>query len=600
MNKQSKGIWTWKKKRIAIIAAALLLVLAAGYTVFIAPMLQQEKWIYKETVVERGTITVGVVESGALEYGITAINYDLDLSVDDEDSDDDDSSEEDEEASQKYLKIEEVYVSSGQRISEGTKLLKLTEDSVSDVRRLLQSALTDAQVAYNEAEAEYELSALEAKTDYDVKGVSKSYASTIYQNAKSSIGNDISSMQTQINQRTANISSLEEKVETAREAYEEALKAYESAKEGMESTGLENADIFLTMQTQYLNAQSRYQAAKAALEQAEEKLKENAEQIEKLTSQIKVASAKSFIEALEVEQNYQESIINGDNARIIYNAKIEELKEDLQEAEQDKEKIEKQLEAFEAFVGEDGILYADGIGIVTQVAYEKGDSLINAGTMIAYASPEDMTISVDVTQEDVVALTVGDKVDITFNAYEDTVYEGSILSIDTTATSRNSNTISYTVVIGVSGDTKLLYGGMTADITFVTEEKEDVLYISKKALVEQNDKTYVYIKTALGGMELKEIQIGISNGTSVEVVSGLEEGDTIYIASRISSEAEIEGTSQQESNAEKSDTAEEGAQGSVQNEIRGGMEQGFDGSDMPNDLGGMRGGSDGNGREARP
>lgn len=591
MNKQSKGIWNWKKKRIIIIAAVLLLVLAAGYTVFIAPMLQQEKWIYKETMVERGAITVGVVESGALEYGITAINYDLDLWVDDEDSDDDDAGEE-EEASQKYLKIEEVYVSSGQRISEGTELLKFTEDSVSDVRRLLQSALADAKVAYNEAEAEYELSALEAETDYKVKGVNKSYASTIYQNAKSSIGNDISSMQAQINQRTANISSLEEEVEAAREDYEEALEAYESAKEGMESTG--------TMQTQYLNAQSRYQAAKTALEQAEENLEENAEQIERLTSQIKVASAKSSIEALEAEQDYQQSIINGDNAEIIYNAEIEELKEDLQEAEQDKEKIEKQLEAFEAFVGENGILYADGTGIVTQVAYEKGDSLINAGTMIAYASPEDMTISVDVTQEDVVALTVGDKVDITFNAYEDTVYEGRILSIDTTATSRNSNTISYTVVIGVSGDTKLLYGGMTADITFVTEEKEDVLYISKKALIEQNDKTYVYIKTALGGMGLKEIQIGISNGTSVEIVSGLEEGDTIYIASRISSEAEIEGTSPQESNAEKSDTAVEGAQGSVQNEIRGGMEQGFDGFDMPNDLGGMWGGPDGNGREARP
>lgn len=591
--KKWKGISKKKKKRIALTAAALLLILAAGYTVFIAPMLQKEKWIYKEAKVERGDIAVGVVESGSLEYGITNISYDLDLTAAEEDSNEEGSAEE--SGTEKYLKIEEIYVSSGQRISEGEKLLTFTEDSVTDVRRLLQAAWADAQVAYNEAEAEYELSVLEAQTDYDTQKLSQSYASAIFQASKDSIDNDIAAMQVEVNQRTANIPALEEKVAEAQESYDEALEAYESAGE------------FAV----YLNAQNRYQAAKSSLEQAQEDVEENAEQIELLTAKIAVANAKRSIEMLEVSQVYRESVISGDNAQIIYNAKIEELKEDLQEAEEDKREIEELLSAFETFVGEDGALYAGGTGIVTQVDYEEGDSLINKGTIIAYASPENMTISVDVTQEDVTALTVGDKVDIAFHAYEGAVYEGRILSINTTATSRASNTISYTVVIGVSGNTELLYGGMTADITFVTEEKKDVLYISKKSLVEQNDKFYVYTKTMLGGMELKEIQIGISNGTSVEVVSGLEAGETIYIASRISSETEIENTG--------TDTENSQAEG-----VQGGMEQGFGNSmggendkmpgmsdmpempdmsgmpDMPEGFGGMQGGFDRGEREARP
>jgi len=591
--KKWKGISKKKKKRIALTAAALLLILAAGYTVFIAPMLQKEKWIYKEAKVERGDIAVGVVESGSLEYGITNISYDLDLTAAEEDSNEEGSAEE--SGTEKYLKIEEIYVSSGQRISEGEKLLTFTEDSVTDVRRLLQAAWADAQVAYNEAEAEYELSVLEAQTDYDTQKLSQSYASAIFQASKDSIDNDIAAMQVEVNQRTVNIPALEEKVAEAQESYDEALEAYESAGE------------FAV----YLNAQNRYQAAKSSLEQAQEDVEENAEQIELLTAKIAVANAKRSIEMLEVSQVYRESVISGDNAQIIYNAKIEELKEDLQEAEEDKKEIEELLSAFETFVGEDGALYAGGTGIVTQVDYEEGDSLINKGTIIAYASPENMTISVDVTQEDVTALTVGDKVDIAFHAYEGAVYEGRILSINTTATSRASNTISYTVVIGVSGNTELLYGGMTADITFVTEEKKDVLYISKKSLVEQNDKFYVYTKTMLGGMELKEIQIGISNGTSVEVVSGLEAGETIYIASRISSETEIENTG--------TDTENSQAKG-----VQGGMEQGFGNSmggendkmpgmsdmpempdmsgmpDMPEGFGGMQGGFDRGEREARP
>lgn len=112
--KNKKPLSRKKKRLIMIIAAGSLLVLAAGYTVFIAPLLEKEQWIYKEEVVERGTLKVGVSESGSLEYGITSIIYDLDLDVSTDDEDDEEEDEED--VVQKYLKIEEVYVKRGQRI----------------------------------------------------------------------------------------------------------------------------------------------------------------------------------------------------------------------------------------------------------------------------------------------------------------------------------------------------------------------------------------------------------------------------------------------------------------------------------------------------
>ena len=101
---------------------------------------------------------------------------------------------------------------------------------------------------------------------------------------------------------------------------------------------------------------------------------------------------------------------------------------------------------------------------------------------------------------------------------------------------------SYTVEISVEGALEKLYGGMTAAVIFVTEEKEDILYVSRKAIVEENGKTYVYRKTALGGRELAEVETGITNGVDIEILSGLEEGDTIYLASKVSSEAEVKST----------------------------------------------------------
>lgn len=531
------------KKRLAGAAAGLLiLVLAACYTVFIAPLLEQEKWIYKETTVERGTLTVGVTESGSLEYGIHAILYDLNLQTGTDDDDDEEDEEDEEETVQKYLKVEEVYVAPGQRIQEGEALFKFTQDSVSSVRRLLKSALADAQVAYNEAESEYNLSVLEARTNYETSKVSQNYASSIYKAADENVDNEILSMQTEVEKRQANAASLEEKLADAQEAYTEALAIYEDAQETMSITGTDNASNFMIVQTEYLNAQTKYRNAETALEQVKKNISDNEKQIEQLKEEIASAQARRSIDKLDAQESYKESVINGDNAQITYDAQVESLKEDLEEALKDKTDIEEQLAAFEEFVGSDGILYSDGEGIVTEVGYSAGDTLVQSGTAAAYAVPEDMTISVDVTQEDIVDLEVGDLVDIRFGAYEDTSYQGSILSIDTTATSKESATISYKVVIGVLGDTRALYGGMTADVTFITDEKQDVLHVSKKAIVEQNGKKYVYVQNALGGKELTEVQTGISNGSDVEILSGLEEGDTVYIASKVSSEAEVEDT----------------------------------------------------------
>lgn len=547
-----KSLTKKQKKLILAGIALLLLLLAASYTVFIAPLLQKEQWIYKEETVELGTLKVGVTESGSLEYQTKTIDYDLDLDVSEDDEDSDSDSDDDEETTQKYLKIEEVYAASGQRVTEGEELLKFTEDSVEAVRALLQNAVVEAQADYAEAESTYELSLLEAQTDYDTQKISASYAASIRNTSGTSVTNKVASLQVQLEQKQANTASLQEKLTETQEDYQDALEDYEAAKEGYEGAGTDNTVNFMTIQNGYLSARSKYQQAKSTLTQAEDALSENESAITDLQNQLAAAQAKQKIDKLDTEETYQEAVITGQNAQTTYNAAVEDLKETLQEAEETKEKREEQLQAFEDFVGSDGILYATEDGVITEVSYEAGDRLTTTGALFSYATSDDMRISVDVTQEDIVDLQVGDAVDITFTAYPEDSYTGSILSINTTATSDYSNTVSYTVEISAEGALEKLYGGMTADVIFVTEEKEDILYVSRKAIVEENGKTYVYRKTALGGKELAEVETGITNGVDIEILSGLEEGDTIYLASKVSSEAEVKST--QEDSGSSADT----------------------------------------------
>ncbi|MCD7738569.1 MAG: HlyD family efflux transporter periplasmic adaptor subunit [Lachnospiraceae bacterium] len=553
-----------KKKTLrlaAVLVVILALVVGACYTVLIAPYLSQEQWVYIETEVVRGNLTVGVEESGSLEYGISTINYDLDLSVTASDDDDDDD---DEETVEKYLKVEEVYVASGQRIEEGDSILKFTDSSVSDVRKLLESALVDARSDYAEAESTYELALLEAQTTYETSKVAQSYASEIYEYSSSSVSDNIASIQIEISQLQAKTASLEEAVTEAQENFNEFLygseddtdfeyydysaleELYQATLALAEEEGIENTANYMQIIELYESKMSQYNNMTSAVENAEEALQNNLDQIEELQEQLAQAQAEESVGQLQASQTYEESLLEGEYAQTTYNAAVEELKEDLEEAAQELEEIQNQLTAFEEFVGDDGVIYADGSGIITEVGYEAGDMLTTSGVVISYAPTTDMTISIDATQEDVVSMTVGDTVAIEFTAYPEESYEGTILSIDTTATSRSSSTISYTVVIGVDGEEEALqklYGGMTADITFITDQSEDTLYVSRKAVVTEDGKSCVYVLSDSGEYELQEVTTGLSNTSYIEILSGLEEGDIVYIASAVSSLEEVEDTS---------------------------------------------------------
>lgn len=305
-----------KLKWIVLIIAGILLTAAACYTVFVAPLMEKEQWVYKEQTVERGTLKAGVTESGSLEYGVTSVVYDLDLDVSTDEEEEDEEDESDETV-QKYLKIEEVYVKTGERLSEGDILYRFTQDSISDVRMLLENAAAKAQAAYTEAQAGYNLSALEAETDAAILKLHEQYASSIHETSSLSVVHESALLQVEIEKRTANIILLQKKLEEATKDYNEAAKDYlDAQKPVLEEES--NTVNFMIMQKSYLNLQTRYENAKKALQEAEQALEDNDRKIAAYQEKLEDVAAKSRISALETDETYQESMINGENARVTY------------------------------------------------------------------------------------------------------------------------------------------------------------------------------------------------------------------------------------------------------------------------------------------
>ena len=249
---------------------------------------------------------------------------------------------------------------------------------------------------------------------------------------------------------------------------------------------------------------------------------------------VKVNSEKEATEKLTAKQTYEESMLNYNNAQSIYDAAMAKVGSETEEASEALEEAKSQLAELKEFVGEDNIIYAEQAGVVTAIDYAAGDSLSSDVDIVTIADKENVTISVDVTQDDIGVVAIGDSVKVAFISDEDNTYQGTVTEIGEATTS--NSTVSYPVTILLSDMPDTVLTGMTATVTFVTEEVTNVLYVSNKAIVNEDGKTYVVVKTQDNGTRKTEVTTGFSNGVNVEIKEGLQEGDTVLIESKVNAE----------------------------------------------------------------
>ncbi|MNN99820.1 multidrug efflux system subunit MdtA [compost metagenome] len=68
---------------------------------------------------------------------------------------------------------------------------------------------------------------------------------------------------------------------------------------------------------------------------------------------------------------------------------------------------------------------------------------------------------------------------------------------------------------------------MTA--TIVTDKKPNALVVSTLAIQRDKDQYYVMLQNGQGALEKREVKIGLETPDKTEIISGLNEGDTVVI-----------------------------------------------------------------------
>ncbi|WP_018668274.1 efflux RND transporter periplasmic adaptor subunit [Bacteroides gallinarum] len=219
-------------------------------------------------------------------------------------------------------------------------------------------------------------------------------------------------------------------------------------------------------------------------------------------------------------------------------------------------------------------------GVVINRAVEAGQTVASG-----FETPTLFTIAADLTQMQVVAdvdeadiggVEEGQRVTFTVDAYPNDIFEGVVTQIrlgeDSSTSSSSSSTsstvVTYEVVISAPNPDLKLKPRLTANVTIYTLDRKDVLSVPARALRFTPEKPLIgdedIVKDCEGEHKLwtregntftaHPVVVGISNGVSTEIVSGIAEGTVVVTEATIGRMPGENGAAdmQQEASSEKS------------------------------------------------
>ncbi len=170
-----------------------------------------------------------------------------------------------------------------------------------------------------------------------------------------------------------------------------------------------------------------------------------------------------------------------------------------------------------------------GYSQTTEEEEEEATYIVEKTSLYAITPAEMMSIEVQADELDVLSLAVGQVVTVSLDALPGQSVTGSIKKIASVGTNEGGST-KFTVTIEVPRSEQML-DGMNASILVEVSRVEGALTLPAAAINEDGNRTFVYTGYDEDTGELTapiDVEVGKSDGTNVEIISGLSEGDVVY------------------------------------------------------------------------
>ncbi len=254
------------------------------------------------------------------------------------------------------------------------------------------------------------------------------------------------------------------------------IKAGDTVTAGQSIAGLDTQDLQIALQ----QANNNYRSAQAAAEKAEDDVKDNADDetfTQKATRTAAQATRDNTYDAVKAAQR-----------------------------------------AFQ-----DAAIISPIDGTVTATTGLPGQIVTPSDTIAQIIDFSKLYFEAEVDEADIPSIQIGQKADVTLNAYNDQIFTGTVTEIKPTTKTTTSGATVIIVKIDLTGSDIKSIAGLNGQAEIIQQQKSQVLTIPLESL--RNDDTVV--KKVNQEYQVVKVSTGLRSDTEVEITSGLAIDDLV-------------------------------------------------------------------------
>ena len=168
-------------------------------------------------------------------------------------------------------------------------------------------------------------------------------------------------------------------------------------------------------------------------------------------------------------------------------------------------------------------------GEVGAMLVEEGGEILPGTPVTTISDYANLEVDLSIPENNVAVINVGDPVTVRVSAV-DAELSGTVTHVGYTGESVGG-VVYYPATVSVENtESGGLRFGMSAEVTLERDRVTDVPSIAVASLqYDSLNQPYVYVKNSEGEAEKQPVETGVSDGTAVEITSGLSAGDVVLI-----------------------------------------------------------------------
>ncbi len=166
-------------------------------------------------------------------------------------------------------------------------------------------------------------------------------------------------------------------------------------------------------------------------------------------------------------------------------------------------------------------------GVVTAVNITEGGLAGGNAPAITLADTSRLEVVVNLPEVDAAQVVPGQEAELTFEALADVRLRGKVVSVAPVGV-QSQGVVNFPVTVAIEGDAPAVRAGMTAWVQIVVARRENALVVPRRALTTRGGQTFV---TVMRGDRAQPVpvRVGMRGDTMVEILDGLQEGDTVML-----------------------------------------------------------------------